>query len=51
MNQVYKATKFGCCAVPNTYTHFSLRNARKLKSSHTELNREEFTALEESLTD
>lgn len=51
MDQVYKVTRFGCCAAPNTYTYFSLRDGKKLKSAHTELNREEFTALEKSLSD
>jgi hypothetical protein len=51
MNQVYKVTKFGCCAAPNTYTYFSLRDGKKLKSTHTELSRDEFIALEQSLYD
>ncbi len=51
MNQVYEVTKFGCCDAPNTYTYFSLRDGKKLRSTHTELNRDEFVALEQSLYD
>jgi hypothetical protein len=51
MNQVYRVTKFGCCDAPNTYTYFSLRDGKKLQSTHTELSRDEFIALEQSLYD
>jgi hypothetical protein len=51
MGQVYEVTKFGCCDAPNTYTYFSLRDGKKLRSTHTELNRDEFVALEQSLYD
>jgi hypothetical protein len=51
INQIYKVTKFGCCASPNTYTYFSLRDGKKLQSTHTELSRDEFIALEQSLYD
>ena len=51
INQVYEVTKFGCCDAPNTYTYFSLRDGRKLRSTHTELNRDEFAALEQRLYD
>jgi hypothetical protein len=50
-NQVYEVTKFGCCDAPNTYTYFSLRDGKKLRTTHTELNRDEFAALEQSLYD
>jgi hypothetical protein len=49
MNQMYEVTKFGCCDSPNTYTYFSLRDGKKLRTTHTELNRDEFTALEQTL--
>lgn len=51
LSQIYEVTKFGCCDAPNTYTYFSLRDGRRLRSSHTELNRDEFTALEQTLYD
>ena len=37
--QVYEVTKFGCCDAPPTYTYFSLRDGKKLRTAHTELNR------------
>jgi len=49
MGQVYEVTKFGCCDAPNTYAYFSLRDGKKLRSTHTKLNPDEFTALEQSL--
>jgi hypothetical protein len=49
MGQVYAVTKLGCCGSPNTYTYFSLRDGKKLRSTHTELNRDEFSALERAL--
>jgi hypothetical protein len=49
INQVYEVTKFGCCDAPPTYTYFSFRDGKKLRSAHTELNRDDFTALEETL--
>jgi hypothetical protein len=49
MNQVYEVTKLGCCAASPTYTYFSLRDGKKLRSTHTELNRDEFAALDQSL--
>jgi len=51
MNQIYEVTKFGCCAAPNTYTYFSLRDGKKLRSTPVELNRNDFAALEQSLYD
>jgi len=50
-NQTYVITKFGCCDAPNTYTYFSLRDGRKLRTTHTELNREQFAVLEQTLYD
>lgn len=49
MDQVFEVTKLGCCAAPPTYTYFSLRDGKKLRSTHTELNRDEFAALDQSL--
>jgi len=49
INQLYEITKFGCCASPNTYTYFSLRDGKKLRTSPTKLNPEEFAALEKTL--
>ncbi len=49
LNQLYEVTKFGCCDGPNTYTYFSLRDGRKLRTIHAELNRNDFVALEQSL--
>jgi hypothetical protein len=51
LDQVYEVTKLGCCDAPNTYTYFSLRDGKKLRTSHTELNRDEFAALEQALYD
>ena len=50
-DRVYEVIKFGCCAAPNTYTYFSLRDGKKLRSIHTELNRSELAALETSDSD
>lgn len=47
--QVYEVTKLGCCDAANTYTYFSLRDGKKLRTAHAELNRDEFTALEQTL--
>ena len=49
INQLYEVTKFGCCASPNTYSYFSLRDGRKLRTTHAELNPAEFAALEKTL--
>jgi hypothetical protein len=49
MNQLYEVKKFGCCDSPNMYSYFSLRDGKKLHASHTELNPEEFAALEKTL--
>jgi hypothetical protein len=49
MDQVYEVTKLGCCAAPPTYTYLSLRDGKKLRATHTELNRDEFAALDQSL--
>src|SRR6266849_5453241 len=49
IGQVYEVTKLGCCDAPPTYTYFSLGDGRKLRSAHTELSRDEFTALEQGL--
>ncbi|HLW86763.1 MAG TPA: hypothetical protein VKR60_16210 [Candidatus Sulfotelmatobacter sp.] len=49
--EVYEVTKFGCCDAPNTYTYFSLRDGSKLRSAHTELNANDYAALEKSLYD
>ena len=49
LGQIYEVTKLGCCGAPRTYTYFSLRDGHKLRSTHTELNSEEFAALEKSL--
>jgi len=49
VNQLYEVTKFGCCDAPNTYTYFSLRDGKKLRSTHTELNRDDLVALDQSL--
>jgi hypothetical protein len=49
LDQVYEVTKPGCCDAPNTYTYFSLRDGKRLRTAHTELNRDEFAALEQSL--
>jgi hypothetical protein len=51
INQVYEVTKFGCCDALNTYTYFSLRDGKRLRSTHTQLNRDEFASLEQSLYD
>jgi hypothetical protein len=48
---VYEVTKFGCCDAPNTYTYFSLPDGKKLRTAHTELNRDQFAALEQTLYD
>lgn len=49
MDQVYEVTRLGCCDAPPTYVYFSLRDGKKLRTTHTELNREEFAALDGSL--
>jgi len=49
IDQVYEVTKLGCCGAPNTYTYFSLRDGKKLRTTHTELNRDELATLEQSL--
>jgi hypothetical protein len=49
MSQLYEVTKFGCCGAPNTYTYFSLRDGKRLRSTHAELNRDEFATLDQSL--
>jgi hypothetical protein len=49
IDRVYMVTKLGCCAAPNTYTYFSLRDGKKLRTAHTELNPDEFAALEQAL--
>jgi len=51
MDQVFEVTKLGCCGAPPTYTYFSLRDGKKLRTTHTELNRDEFAALDQSLYD
>ena len=51
LGQIYEVTKLGCCDAPNTYTYFSLRDGRKLRSTHTELNSDDLAALEKSLYD
>jgi hypothetical protein len=51
MNQVYEVTKFGCCDAPNTYSYFSLRDGKKLCTTHAELSPDEFAALEKTLYD
>jgi hypothetical protein len=51
IGQVYEVTKSGCCGAPPTYTYFSLRDGKKLQTAHRELNRDEFTALEQTLYD
>ena len=45
INQVYEVTKYGCCDAPNMYTYFSLRDGRKLRTVHLELNSDELGAL------
>ena len=45
INQLYEVTKLGCCASPNTYSYFSLRDGKKLLTSHTKLSPEEFALL------
>lgn len=50
INQVYEVTEFGCCDAPNTYTYFSLQDGKRLRSTHTELNRDELAALEQLLS-
>ena len=49
LNQIYEVTKLGCCDAPPTYTYFSLRDGKKLRTTHTELNQDEFAALEGTL--
>ncbi len=49
MNQMYEVTKFGCCDSPNTYTYFSLRDGKKLRTTHSKLTPDEFAALEKPL--
>lgn len=51
INQVYEVIKFGCCDAPNTYTYFSLRDGKKLQSTHTELNSDQLAALLKPLYD
>jgi hypothetical protein len=51
LGQLYEVTKVGCCDTPPTYTYFSLRDGRKLRTTHIELNRDEFDALEQTLYD
>ncbi|HLV86455.1 MAG TPA: hypothetical protein VKV39_05720 [Candidatus Sulfotelmatobacter sp.] len=51
LGQVYEVTKLGCCDAPNTYTYFSLRDGKRLRTSHTELSRDEFASLEKALYD
>jgi len=50
-DDVYEVTKLGCCAAPNTYTYFSLLDGKKLRVTHSELNSDEFVALEKTLHD
>lgn len=49
LGQVYEVTKVGCCDAANTYSYFSLRDGKKLHTTHVELNRDEFSALEKAL--
>lgn len=49
MSQLYKVTKLGCCGSPNTYSYFSLRDGKKLSTTHTELNRDDFAVLDKTL--
>jgi hypothetical protein len=49
MNQMYEVIELGCCGSPRTYTYFSLRDGKKLKTVHTELTRDEFEALDRLL--
>jgi len=51
MDQVYEVIKFGCCDAPNTYTYFALRDGKKLRAVHSELNSEELSALLKPLYD
>lgn len=51
LDQVYEVTKFGCCDAPKTYTYFSLRDGRKLRTTHSELTGNELAALEKPLYD
>ncbi len=46
---VYEVTKFGCCAAPNTYTYFSLRDGSKLRTTDSKLSSGELEALEKPL--
>jgi hypothetical protein len=51
IGQVYEVTKFGCCGAPNTYTYFALRDGKKLRALHTELNSDELADLLKPLYD
>lgn len=51
IGQVYEVVRFGCCGAPNTYTYFSLRDGKKLQSTHTELNSDQLAALLKPLYD
>jgi hypothetical protein len=51
INQAYEVTKFGCCDALTTYTYFSLRGGKKLRTVHSELNSDELAALLKPLYD
>jgi hypothetical protein len=51
IDQVYEVTKLGCCDAPPTYTYFSLRDGKKLRTTDTKLNQDELAALLQSLYD
>jgi hypothetical protein len=51
IDQVYKVTRNGCCAAPNTYSYFSLRTGEKLRTTRIELNPDELASLEKPLYD
>ena len=45
LDQLYEVTKLGCCDAPPTYTYFSLRDGKKLRTSRTKLTSDELAAL------
>jgi len=51
LDQVYEVTKLGCCDAPPTYTYFSLRDGKKLRTIHAKLTSDELAALLKPLYD
>lgn len=51
LDQIYEVTKLGCCDAPPTYSYFSLRDGKKLRTTHTKLTSDELAALLKPLYD